>query len=567
MCCGRRRAAGAGAWLAPLLLASLASPGSTASPSYCTKDVLQQYSTGWPAQLDWGIYWFGPGDKSEKAVPGQKSQYYDPKKKTLIYFHGWTGKDGGTTASCKRVTTACPGGQTGCPAAGDHPLAENWLADGWNVGFFYWDQFADEDCTRDAEQKVWFDRDGDGLRWKSFDPQTGSEKHEHYKEEASTVADLCVQAVEQNLGDFAGGAVRFVGHSIGAQLAARCAGKLHMWTPRDLPSKLLSGKVGHPAAPQRLALLEPYFTKHHFGLFRCHKVETGSGIGKFTAMALPGYVGNLREKYGVVTEVYKSSAYTEDMNQLFPEGLMNQINQVGSVKEIVTQLGEANHELEKVATVVQYQPDWCDSKSTINSKFSTIANHLPGVFEKVSEFDDLECRHAAVLPLYLAGYGLPPPRLTSQAATAIDGQPGSAIEGCATPSATCTDGQIKEWVDRQKSVKGIQRWTQSGGKSTFECIDDTFSITPELNEKNDEVVILAATERPPQASQEPWWHLQGAVSKVAAFGAMGLLALAVLGISVRLGAGLYRHACSGDGSDSDDWKDLEDEHGDEDDLD
>jgi len=541
---------------------------------YCSNNTFQQYTSGWPQQLDWGIYWFGPDDKFEKAVPGHKSQYYNPKKKTMIYFHGWTGKDGGTTAHCTRPTTTCPAGQNGCPADGDHPLVENWLADGWNVGFFYWDQFADEDCTRDAEQKVWFDRDGDGLRWKSFDPKTGSQEYHQYKEDAPTVADLCVEAVEKNMGDFAGSDVRFVGHSIGAQLAVRCAGKLHMWTPKDLAGKFLSGQVGHPAAPLRLALLEPYFTKHHFGLFRCHKVETGSGIGRFTAMALSGYAENLREKYGVVTEVYKSSAFTEDVNQLgvhIPEGLMKHINQVASKEITMSQLGDANHDLEKVATVVQYQPDWCDRKSPTNSKFSAITNHLPampGVFEKVSEFDDLECRHAAVFPLYLASYGNPPPRLTSEAAKAIEGQPGSAIEGCETPSATCTDGQIKEWVDRQRIVDGRQRWVQEGGKSTFDGYDDTFAITPDLNENSDEVVILAATERPPQSSQEHrWWRVESGVLKAGAIGAVALVALAVLGISVRLGARLHRHVRGGYGSDSDEWKDLEEEQYEEDELD
>ena len=73
------------------------------------------------------------------------------------------------------------------------------------MGFFYWDQFSDEaetsvsvsmsswpqECARDAEQKLWtgaprasdvdvfgvsrFDRGGDGIRWKSYDPVSGHE--------------------------------------------------------------------------------------------------------------------------------------------------------------------------------------------------------------------------------------------------------------------------------------------------------------------------------------------------------------------------------------------------------
>ena len=71
-----------------------------------------------------------------------------------------------------------------------------------------------------------------------------------------------VTAVKNAMGSFGGSQVllggfhssegcqlrRFVGHSLGAQLAARCASLLH--------------SEEHPAAPQRLALLEPYFSKH-----------------------------------------------------------------------------------------------------------------------------------------------------------------------------------------------------------------------------------------------------------------------------------------------------------------
>lgn len=232
----------------------------------------------------------------------------------------------------------------------------------------------------------------------------------------------------------------------------------------------------------------------------------------------------------------------------------------------MSQLGDANHDLEKVATVVQYQPDWCDSTASVDSKFSTIANHLPKVFEKVSEYNDLDCRHAAIFPLYLSNYGLPAASLTADAAKKLEGQPGSAIEGCETPSAACTDGQIKEWVERQRQVGGRQRWVQQGGKDTFDGFDDTFAITPDLDETKDEVVVLAATERPRGGSKESWWHIGGNAAKALAGAALLLVALAVLGVSTRLGAGLYRHIRGGDASDSDDWKDLEEEEGDDDEL-
>merc|ERR1719362_1349277 len=161
-----------------------------------------------------------------KAVNGEKSEYYDPTRKTVIYFHGWTGSGDGWTRICKRVTGRCPAEVcrdevhplllerwlgdgwtrickrvTGrCPAEvcrdEVHPLLlERWLDDGWNVGFFYWDQFADEDCTRDAEQKIWFDRDGHGFEWKSHDVGTGLTTIRVLKEKTNSLGDLCADHI------------------------------------------------------------------------------------------------------------------------------------------------------------------------------------------------------------------------------------------------------------------------------------------------------------------------------------------------------------------------------------
>ena len=96
-----------------------------------------------------------------------------------------------------------------------------------------------------------------------------------------SVSDMCVTAVKQAMGSFGGSQVRFVGHSLGAQLAARCASLLH--------------SEGHAASPQRLALLEPYFSKHsHMYFFGCHaEVTTDEGMGDFAAKLTVQFVQHL----------------------------------------------------------------------------------------------------------------------------------------------------------------------------------------------------------------------------------------------------------------------------------
>merc|ERR1712166_229966 len=105
------------------------------------------------------------------------------------------------------------------------PMFQGWFDKGWNVGSFRWDQFAADSCARDAEQQIWFDRQGNGLQWRSN--EFGEMSTHHYLENsAQSIADLCVTSVKGAMAGFSGKHVRFVGHSIGAQLAARCAALL-----------------------------------------------------------------------------------------------------------------------------------------------------------------------------------------------------------------------------------------------------------------------------------------------------------------------------------------------------
>lgn len=396
--------------------------------AYCTPETLARFPGGWPKRLDVGIYWYGRGDQAEKAVTGDKSRFYDPARKTMIYFHGWSGGDGGWTDVCKRVTTRCP--QDLCPTRDF--LMDRWLDDGWNVGFLYWDQFADEECTRDAEQKIWSDRSGDGLRWKSFDVNESSSGYHKYQEDIVSLTDMCVTIIKLALGGLISSHVRFVGHSIGAQLAIRCAAMLHY--------------ENHPAAPQRLALLEPYFTKHHMYMLRCTKMTTESGILDFTADASVQYVVHLWNERGVVTEIYKSSVFTE-----------------------LSSLGVPNEKLEKVTTFVEYKPHWCGGVGPISH---AVLGHL-------------KCRHDAVFPLYFLSYGRPPPEVVPRPPADVLAQaaPGSAAKACTTPSASCTDGQIREWIQRQLSMHKSQQWEQVRGYETIESNDDAFQLTPSLNEQ------------------------------------------------------------------------------------
>lgn len=451
--------------------------GDDEPETYCNSQVLSRYPGGWPRELDFGVYWFGHGDTTQKAVSGSPSQFYDPTQKTVIYFHGWTGDDKGWTSICRRATTRCPADV--CHGRTHALLTERWLDDGWNVGFFYWDQFADEDCTRDAEQKIWFDREGDGFRWKSYDVSQNVYAYQTYRGPEGSIADMCAENIMKVMANFEGKQVRFVGHSIGAQLATRCAALLHF--------------RGHPAAPARLSLLEPYFSKHHLWIFRCKDISTDSGLGDFTAAATAAYVRSLWDSYKVVTEVYKSSVITE--NKAF---------------------GVPNEALERLGTLVVHRPHWCGASGLgAMGKLDLLGGALRGALAKL-DVVHLTCHHMAVMPMYFLSYGQQTPLLASSQAVRR-APPGSALGDCATPSARCTDGQIREWVERQLAVEGRQKWQQSEGTQTISSSDDMYKLEPSLDDEEEldpggaaNLAVMKTAMSNKEIYEEmhhiPWWR-------------------------------------------------------------
>lgn len=438
-------------------------------------------------ELDTGLYWFGAADSHQKAVDGRPSALYDPLKPTMIFFHGWSGKGDGWTTNCQRITGRCT--EELCPGASGTLFLDPWVAAGWNVGLFYWDQFADESCIRDAEQKIYFDKEGDGLRWKTFDRMTGSTDYLKFRtlpgnpQQLYSVADVCDQILSLMLAEYNGPEVRFVGHSIGAQLAVRCASLLHY--------------KNHPAAPIRLALLDPYFSKHHLWLFRClgetpsdeTTVSLEGGLQDYAAMQTADTVAFLYDQKNVFTEVYKSSPLTE-----------------------MSQYGVPNTPLDDYAALVQYNPNWCGGLGSFASW----------------DLSHFSCRHDAAIPVYFLGFSAPPrPIMAPPPLTPPN--PASAIATCPTPSASCGTADIWQWVKRQRHLQGQQKWVQTEGINTVAVTDDVFSLAPDIataaNAQNSAANEFIEVAAPPLPKRErPRTGLQTIIHNGRVlFAALGLL--------------------------------------------
>lgn len=327
--------------------------------STCDAAKLALFPSGWPKTLDAHVYWFSAKDEVERAT-GEHSRFYDPKKPTFIFIQGWNGAVGGGVKDCRRWTTAC----TSVVCRDMRILSTPWVDRGWNFGIFYWDQFADEGCVRDAETKIWLRNDDNVITWKSYDAANDVEQVRSM-DNVPSVAHLCADALRYALHSYEGPSVRLVGHSLGGQMAAHCAKLLHEQTPY------------HPARPSRVALLDPFFSERHFMVFRCSSLKFNAGKGRLFPQLVAEAVKELWQR-GVVTEVYKGSPLTLD--PLY---------------------GDPAPELETLATYVHQTPLFCEGR-------------------------EFACGHLALLPLYTQRYADAQPRVENGVSVGKCTMPGPA---------------------------------------------------------------------------------------------------------------------------------------------
>lgn len=192
--------------------------------------------------LDYGIYWFGRGNDRIKHVPTVANPYFDPSRPTILLVHGL--QPGSIPA--RRRPGLNYGQDTVAP---DRDLADAWIDQGWNIGVFYWQGFADEEEVMHGEAKVWSPRglDGLGMRWRT---QDGS-YHEWPFD--FSVGDLATGSMVAALLEAQVPTVRVAGHSLGNQVATVVAA--------GLQERVDTGEVSSRMRPERLGLLDPFWSK------------------------------------------------------------------------------------------------------------------------------------------------------------------------------------------------------------------------------------------------------------------------------------------------------------------
>jgi hypothetical protein len=389
--------------------------------------VRKQFHNNYPVGLDYGIYWIGPNSTYERAT-GKPSRFYDPRKPTIFFLHGWQGAGVGTVYSCRRPSSYCT-------VVEDRvELFSIWFENGWNVGMFMWDQFADEECIRDAEYKLW----RKPARWLSNDcngpDYVGKVKFRDFTGDAASVSELCANSMQKEMKDFSGSEVRFLGHSLGAQLAAKCAELLH-----TRKSKL---------APSRVTMLEPAFS--HIGW--AGAIQCGP-LMKLVHMGGPEQVAN-SSMFG---EIARKEA-NEALKSLIDSGVVVELVQTtkGALQFVACSSPVLYH-----SVYIQYHPSWCPHN--LKAIFNFGQKGAPG------------CAHDSVVCLYLLSLkNLPNANQTRGLST-------SSV--CSSPSAATPTKELQQ-VSKICKGHGNPYYVQSEGTHTFTTIDDKFTLRfrPPLHE-------------------------------------------------------------------------------------
>lgn len=191
------------------------------------------------AGYDIGYYWVAnDGQTMVKATGTNQTGYYDSTKPTVIYYHGW---QSGTCANnvCRRENFIFLD-----PKNNNKPVntVANWKSQGWNVGVFYWNQFADEGQVKDAEAKIWSINGPQKMRYKM---PSGS--YSSTNSPTVSISDIAYSDFLKIMGSYNGAEIRLAGHSLGSQLAT------------IVSYKLFSSKSF--LMPKKLELLDPFWSK------------------------------------------------------------------------------------------------------------------------------------------------------------------------------------------------------------------------------------------------------------------------------------------------------------------
>jgi len=170
-----------------------------------------------------------------------------------------------------------------------------WKNKGWNVGVFYWNQFADESEVKDAEAKMWSTNGPRGMRYRLDD---GS--YSTVQAPQKSVGEIAFEQVSAALEDNNSGNIRFAGHSLGNQLA--------VYVTKQINDGINDGSLSQNIMPERVELLDPFWSK---GSKTYLGDDNGDGNNDWTGERVRWYISDLISQQDVAFTWYKTSGIVD----------------------------------------------------------------------------------------------------------------------------------------------------------------------------------------------------------------------------------------------------------------
>jgi len=266
-------------------------------------------------RLDYGLYWHGYDNDMQKFVPGENNQYYDSTRPTVIYIHGW--QKGHAANGFQKADLLLD-------HDGVYEYTQNyWIDQGWNVGIFHWEQFADEDDVQWAEAKIWSTDGPKGMEYRLADGSYGTALLQYPD---LSVAELAYKDVVAALADYTGGNLRLAGHSLGNQMVTRLGELIY--------ENIVDGNIDEETYRiQRIALLDPAWTKNgKEWLGDSNGDGNNDWVGERCRWAIFDMIDRWTDSRDFVVEIYNTTPLANqlgvgmDANNLLRERVCGTIN-------------------------------------------------------------------------------------------------------------------------------------------------------------------------------------------------------------------------------------------------
>jgi hypothetical protein len=204
--------------------------------------------SGYPRELDVGIYWYGKGNDPGPMFDPSKPEahpHFDPSRPSVLFVHGYLR---GSTGRGYRPSFNWSLNFDGC----DYNAADGFIDADINIGVFYWNQLCDDNTPVHAETKIYT---SEKMRWLSRD--LSGRLHYNQVEEGTmgNVSEQLADLLKRSFPKGGSGEVmtgmtgkyRLVGHSLGAQLAVNA-------------TELLLSDTDQAHLPSRISLCDAFYS-------------------------------------------------------------------------------------------------------------------------------------------------------------------------------------------------------------------------------------------------------------------------------------------------------------------